>query len=289
MMKQKYKTKWIVLITTVLILLPGTIRAAGEPRLLLSTEAVQTAVGQTMEVTLWVEGAPPTLKVQARLTFDPTTLKVVALEHGNFLTKNPEAEAFILQDQFDNEAGAIDYALLLKPDQTPAEGNGLLATITFQALSENSTPIEIHEGFFFTPNGNKVVAQTDSAQLAVGDESAAEFASTEQQAEPGSIAPEVQAQPAPVAPINQEQPTQTSPPEPSETETTPEQERPAEIREPSALTPRRFTVQPPSKSGQSWLFPLLLIGDLGVLMLSIGLIGFVGVVGGWYWLARTRR
>lgn len=175
-MKQHFTARLILLVLFGFMFMPTLAMASGQPRLWLSTESVSVAVGKEMIFELRAEGAAPTVKAEAHLRFDPTIIRVVEIKHGDFLASDLKANAFILENEFDNEAGTLDYAILLRQDRPAAEGDGLLATITFQALAEDVAPITIQDAFFFDQNGGKVVVHTTDAKMTVADESAAEFA-----------------------------------------------------------------------------------------------------------------
>ncbi len=375
-MTQQHRLKLIMLVVTFLTLVSVPALAEGEPRLTLFAESSAVAAGQEVVVALRVEDVSPAVRAEAHLTFDPTTLAVIALEHGDFLSPDPDTDAFILEHNFDNQAGIINYALWLKPGQPAAAGNGLLATVTFQALTTGLVAVEIQEGRFFSPDRAELIALTDSIQLTVGDGATADSAPTiqEQPAPVGSvvqeasapITPPVQKQSAPdqtartddnssmteAAPAVQEQPIQAGSargteaeaiiepghmaelPEPSlpitppvqqqsapdqtawtddnsstteaapavqeqpiqavtsvgnESETVIESERVEKIREPSLRLPRRFNVQTQSDPGDNRLLALLLVAGLGLVVLFIGLVGFVALASAWFWLIRSRR
>jgi hypothetical protein len=282
------------------MLLPATSLAASEPRLVLSSETLQLAVGQETVVKLLVENAAPAIKVQTRLTFDPASLQVVALTNGDFLTNSPETEAFVLANEFDNESGTLDYALLLKPGQPPAEGNGLVATVIFQAKTDGQATIEIQEGRFFSPAGAEIAALTENTQLIIGDEAAAEYVAVDQlqplpEVAESSVAnppvvesmPPVEEQPIP----EQMESATASPEEVAVSPAAPmiEPEPAAEVTEPATTGLRRFRVQPQFSINNDQLLALALLVGLGLLVLAASFMGMVGVGVGWFWWVRARR
>jgi hypothetical protein len=300
MVTRGHKIKLVILISLLLTLIAVPTLAAGEPRLILAAETLQAATSQEMVVRLLVEDASPTVAVQAHLTFDPATLQVVALDHGDFLTKAPVTDAYVWQNRFDNEAGTLDYALLLNPTQPPAEGNGLLATITFQVRRDGPATIGIQKGFFFDPNGVKMAAQTDSVPHPSGGETATEIASAvpsqplaDQTAGSVSQPPEVESKP-----LIQERPVQaqmgSATTNAGEVEVNPaapvlEPEPPAEVTQSLPAGPRYFRIEAQPSFGHQQLPALMLLVGLGGMVLGTGFIGLVGIVAGWFWLVRARR
>ena len=316
---QRTKIKIISVLSLMLVLLPITSLAAGEPRLVLSAESVQGVLAQELVVELWVEEASPTLKVATHLTFDPAALQAVKVEHGDFLTVDPDINAFVLQNDLDNQAGAIHYEVLLNPNQAPAEGSGLLATIIFQVQSDSVATIAIEEGRFFDPNGLQVLAKTDSASVAVRAEKPVEVNTYQEELEaepaPQNAVAETPTDPAPVVEVQPEVGLAT---EQATTPTTPqialvEPTQPAPVVELAAEQPLTAEVVadvgPDSIPARTELSPLeggrfrtesqittaqnpsltawLLLG-LALIMVFIGLIGLAMLVGGWIWARRIR-
>ncbi len=310
-MTHQHIFKIITLAVVLLNLIPVSALAEGEPRLTLAVEPLPVAAGQEVVVTVRAADVSPAVKVEAHLTFDPTTLAVVTLDHGDFLSPNPDADAFVLQKNFGNQGGTINYAVWLKPGQPAAAGNGLLATVTFQALANGPAIIEIQEGRFFSSDKVEMIAATDRVQFTIGGGAEVDhtLAGPEQ---PAPASPVIQEAPAPAAPPVQEQPgpdqaasTDANPVVAAVTPAVQEQSIQAvavidaapetvtgperEVEAPAPYQkPRRFKIQPPSNPGNNWLAVLLVVG-LGVVVFSIGTLGFVGTVSAWFWLARSRR
>jgi len=303
-MTQRLRFKVILLVVILLNLMPVSALAEGEPRLTLSVETLPVVAGQEVVVAVRAADVSPAVKVEARLTFDPTTLAVVAVEHGDFLSPNPEVDAFVLQKNFGNQGGDINYSIWLKPGQQAAAGSGLLATITLQALANGPASIEIQEARFLSPDKVEMIAATDRVQFTIGGGAEVDHTPAGP-AVPEASAPAallVHEQPAPdqttsaddnpavieAAPAVQEQPTQTAPLMEAAPQTATEPERRVGATAPPYQGPRRFKIQPPSNPGHNWL-PLLLIVGLGVVVLTVGTLGLVGSVSAWFWLAHSRR
>lgn len=164
-MKQtKYIFTYALLI---LLLLPTLALAANEPRLHLVVAQPNLAVNEQTTVEVMVEDAVAVYGTEIRLHFDPDRLEVVQLTHCDFLSSDPDNEAFVLQNSADNEIGTVDYALALLNPAPPVDGSGLLLQVTFKAKAEGPTLIEFENGLFGTQAGEEIVPTTEDIELNV--------------------------------------------------------------------------------------------------------------------------
>ncbi len=166
-MKQPAKLTLILMTFLSLFIIPATAFAQGEPRLHLSSPQINVEVGQQTTAEVLVEGASAIYGTEFHLSFDPTLLEVVEINHGDFLSADPDNEAFVLQKEFNNETGTIDYAVSLLNPAPPAEGNGVLLQITFQGKAEGVTPIEFIDGLFGTQQGEEVLPLMENAEASI--------------------------------------------------------------------------------------------------------------------------
>jgi hypothetical protein len=163
-----------VLLLALAPLAPSAIaQAAGEPRLWLSVESLNLAVGQEATVDVMVKDVPAIYGADVRLVFDPAMLQVsdadesqagVQLEPGDFFDFE---RAFVLQHQVDNQSGSIDYALALLNPAPPVQGGGRLARITFRAQVDGQTTIHVAEAQFGTQTGETIVPLVEHAELSI--------------------------------------------------------------------------------------------------------------------------
>ena len=106
--------------------------------------------------------------VQLELQFDPKVLTSVAVAPGSFF-KNP----VVLLDQVDSKTGRITYAFGIGLQDQPYAEKGLVATLTFRALSgvPQPTAILFLPKTLVTAEGitQSVLKETKSAQLIVGE------------------------------------------------------------------------------------------------------------------------
>jgi hypothetical protein len=93
--------------------------------------------GETGEVAVVVYDVTDLAGAEFHLTFDADAVEVVdadpstegaQIADGGFLSAD-----FVAQNQADNSAGTIDYAVARMAPNAPANGDGRLAVITFQA------------------------------------------------------------------------------------------------------------------------------------------------------------
>jgi hypothetical protein len=102
----------------------------------------------TAEVT--IEGAINAYGVELHLSFDPKRLSVVdaderdgiQVEAGEFMFQ--PGQAFIAQNEADNQAGTILFALTRLPPHDPVTGSGVLLRATFERLDEMASPQDVH-------------------------------------------------------------------------------------------------------------------------------------------------
>lgn len=159
------------LITFLAVLLLPVVALAQGPRLYLSTGQLNLQVGEQSTTEVLVEGASSVYGAEFHLSFDPSVLEVVELSHGDFLSADPDNEAFVLQNEFDNEAGTIDYAVSLLNPAPPAEGSGVLLRVTFQGKGEGATQIEFVDSLFGTQTGEELIPTTENVQVAIAPDS----------------------------------------------------------------------------------------------------------------------
>ncbi len=150
-----------------LALLPLTSLAAGEPRLRLATERAEIFSCQTVVIDVLVEDAPAIYGVESHVAFDPAILQVVSVQAGDFLSADPNNETYVLQSQFDNDAGTLDYVVSLLNPAPPASGSGRLVSLTFAAKIGESTTITLPKGVFGTQSGAEITAVTEGLQLTI--------------------------------------------------------------------------------------------------------------------------
>lgn len=144
------------------LLLAATARANRGAGVRLSAERLNLGTGNQTTVDILADDVPSVYGVDVRLRFDPAQLEVVdsdastpgiQLAHGDFIDP---AQSFILQNRADNVAGTIDYALTLLHPAAPAQGDGILARITFRAKVDGWTTVSLEQALFGTQTGQTI-------------------------------------------------------------------------------------------------------------------------------------
>ena len=168
-MKTRTKIKAFFMTIFILTLLPTLTQAAGTGRLRLAITEQSVPVDQQIAVQVAVEEATAVYGTEFTVLFDPAMLEVVSVEHGDFLSANPDQETFILKNESDNEQGTINYALSLLNPAPPVDGGGVLLHIVFQTKAEGQTLIQFEEGMFGTQTGEEIVPALENVELTIGN------------------------------------------------------------------------------------------------------------------------
>jgi hypothetical protein len=103
----------------------------------LDPSTVHLDVGATQVVSVTITGVTDLYGFEFDLSFDPAVIAVQAVEVGDFL--NPD---FVVARTFDNTAGLVKVAITQLSPSTPKTGDGLLATILFEAIAPGDAEVE---------------------------------------------------------------------------------------------------------------------------------------------------
>jgi hypothetical protein len=79
-----------------------------------------------------IVGASQISSVTLTITFNPSTLRVRAVQEGSFMRTGGVAATFT--QQVDGATGRIDIAVVRTGDQTGVAGTGLLGAVLFDAV-----------------------------------------------------------------------------------------------------------------------------------------------------------
>ena len=110
---------------------------------------------ETVNVEVWINDVTDLYGADVRLSFDPAVVEVVdadpntagvQIADGDFL-----GNIFTAENEVDNSAGTIIYAVTQLNPQLPANGSGILAVISFRAKSVGATDLQ----FTFTQLANR--------------------------------------------------------------------------------------------------------------------------------------
>jgi hypothetical protein len=163
----KHFKKIMIYALLFLLLGPAIALADNGPRLHLTTSQAAPTVNEEIIVDVLVEDVSSVYGTEVRLFFNPDMLEAVNISHGNFLSSDPDNEAFVLQKIADNEIGTVDYAVALLNPAPPVDGSGLLLQVTFRAKSAGATRVDFENGLFGTQAGEAIVATTEGIELSI--------------------------------------------------------------------------------------------------------------------------
>jgi hypothetical protein len=102
--------------------------------------------------------------VSLSLTFDPSLLRVRAVQEGSFLRQGGVAVTFT--QQVDPGVGRVDISMTRIADNVGASGAGLLAAILFEPVSPGNATLSL-SGVATTPQGGPVPLSFTPVTVAV--------------------------------------------------------------------------------------------------------------------------
>lgn len=149
----------------------GPVAAQGS-RIRLAPETLTLAPGDVGTVEIRVEDVVQLAGAEVHLAFDSTLLEVVdadpategmQIAHGGFLSPD-----FVVQNVTDPSAGTIDYAIVCMPLDKAVSGNGVLARITFRALAEGETLVDISSAILGDVQNQSIPLETVSSIVVIG-------------------------------------------------------------------------------------------------------------------------
>jgi len=148
----------------------GPVIAQGA-RVRLAPETLTLAPGDTGTVEVRVEDVIQLAGAEVHLTFDSTLLEVVDADaetegiqivHGGFLSPD-----FVVQNIADPSAGTIDYAIVCMPLDKAVSGNGVLARITFRALADGETLVDVSSAILGNVQNQSIPLETASSIVVI--------------------------------------------------------------------------------------------------------------------------
>lgn len=193
------RTAFVLLFLLSLVLSPAT--ALGQPAALVTLQppASAPASGSTFTTDVTISGAQAVLGFQFDLNFDPAMLAVQSIELGPWLGSAGRSARPLGPDTRAAAEGRVVFGGFTLGDQPGASGDGLLATITWQALKDGESQVSLAKLQLAGSAGTALPsAAGDAVAVAVGDSGAPAQAET----------PTPVAEPAPTpAPAAASQPT----------------------------------------------------------------------------------
>jgi general secretion pathway protein D len=151
---------------------PGTVAAAPATpapaqtlRVILTPPAApMTVAGQAVTVPISVFGASRVSTVTLSIRYDPRVLRVRLAQQGTFLASGGAAVTFA--QQVDATAGRLDLTLTRTADTVGASGDGVLATVVFDAVGAGVSSLGVG-GVVTAPGGLPIPAQFGQASITV--------------------------------------------------------------------------------------------------------------------------
>lgn len=149
--------------------------AQGSATVSLQPAAQQVEVGGTAIVNIQIDNAIDVFGADILISFDADLLQVqdtdpsqdgAQIMPGAFLSPD-----FVQDNEADNATGDIFYTITQVAPSLPASGSGILATITFQAIGEGSSPLTFTDITLANSDGEEIVATVQGGQITVAPSS----------------------------------------------------------------------------------------------------------------------
>ena len=144
---------------------PLTVPVPGGAEIIVTPPGLEFRVdGGPYTVPISIDAASQVSTMTITLTYNPSVLRVRAVEEGSFLRQGNLEVAFT--QQVDPVAGRIDIGLRRIDDSTGASGSGLLAAILFEAVAPGSVTMNAYS-VAMTPAGLLVPTQSSPVTVTV--------------------------------------------------------------------------------------------------------------------------
>ena len=127
--------------------------------------------GGTTTADIFIDNVTGLWGAEVQLRFDPTLVQVqdadsgtegVQIEIGSF--PSPD---FVAENKVDNAAGIVNYAVTQLAPKEPISGSGLLASITFQGVSQGDSDLTLSVVKLSTNQGQPILATSQGSQIVV--------------------------------------------------------------------------------------------------------------------------
>lgn len=160
-----------IFLISLALMIAGTLIIAaqdGGAQLWLDPEAQSVSAGEVFSVAVRVGDAVGIYGGSFKLIYDPAALEVVIDENvvvtpGDFFGGQP---GFTLKNSVDVEAGVVEYALTLTQPAQPVDGEGVLGTVRFRALTAGPVDITPDEALLLAPEFTQVEGRTIAQRIA---------------------------------------------------------------------------------------------------------------------------
>jgi hypothetical protein len=148
----------------------GSVVAQGA-KMWLDPPTLDLAPGDEGTLGIRVENVTQLAGAEVHLIFDPALLEVVdadpstegaQIAHGDFLSPD-----FVAQNTADPVAGTVDYAIACMPLDRSVSGSGVLSRVTFRALAEGETLVDISGFLLANMQEQPIAVKTGSSVVVV--------------------------------------------------------------------------------------------------------------------------
>ena len=170
------KTKTLRLLSFVALIVtlfgaPSGLVLAADPVVKISPAASTISVGQTVVVSVTVEGVTSLFGAEFHITFDPNLVEVVDADAGtddiqigigDFL-----AADFIAQNVAANTTGKIDFGMSQMAPHGAVSGSGTLATISFKGKGSGTSNVSFTNVLLADSGGGQISASAQNGTIAV--------------------------------------------------------------------------------------------------------------------------
>ncbi len=153
-------------------LVPEAIAAQNGPVIRLQPPKQQLHVGDIVAIEIQIDNVSNLSATEIELQFNPDILQAqdansdkdgIQIQPGAFLSPD-----FVVANKIDNVIGIARYALTQLGATPPANGSGVLAIITFQAVAEGSSQLTFVKTQLATGDSQDIPLTDQSGQITVG-------------------------------------------------------------------------------------------------------------------------
>ena len=125
---------------------------------------VRAGAGQTYAVPITISGVSQLGNVTLSISYNPAVLKATDVVQGTFMQQGRATTVFT--PKIDAVNGRIDVAITRPPQAGGASGEGMLASITFQAVAAGNSPVSV-TAVATSADGRTIQVQTAPAMVVV--------------------------------------------------------------------------------------------------------------------------
>ena len=139
--------------------------ASGQARIFITPPGAELQMGgQPYNVPLTVTNASQMSTMSLTVTYNPAVLRATVVNEGNLMRGDGATTTFV--PRIDADTGRIDLAITRPGDKVGATGNGLLATIVFEAIGPGQSQIAL-AGVAMSAAGQQIPLQLVPATVTV--------------------------------------------------------------------------------------------------------------------------